>query len=427
MEKDGVDDAYGKMYEYGSAENNKNRLTLESNLINVSQMENNLLKNANFNNGITNWTFYGDGKDTVENGMLKIQGNPDVDKNVSQYMDMVGKKGDIFTFMGWVKANAIPHNDTKGVKLSIDFHLTTNDGRIIIENKKINVDADNWQFISLTIKAKEDYKHIRAYIVSSYNANTAYFDNMGIFKEEFGESYQYDDKGNLITTEDNSKNQNSFSYDGNQNLIQSINPSGGKYIYDYSSTNPKQLKGATNSNSNIYSFTYDTYGNMTKSVVEERVPEGVNVSYNVHAGYIGWLEKDVNNGALAGTLKEENQIEAIKVKLEGITGNIKYQSHIQGIGWQNWVQNGIESGTTGQKLRIEAIKIQLENIADYSIEYKVNIEGKGWQDWVKDGAVAGTTGESKKILGIQIRLRDKRTLKTIEAKSEYSTDRKLPD
>lgn len=40
--------------------------------------------------------------------------------------------------------------------------------------------------------------------------------------------------------------------------------------------------------------------------------------------------------------------------------NIFYRSHVQNIGWQNWVRNGQLSGTTGQSLRMEAIQIKIE-------------------------------------------------------------------
>ena len=41
------------------------------------------------------------------------------------------------------------------------------------------------------------------------------------------------------------------------------------------------------------------------------------------------------------------------------TLQVRYQTHIQGIGWQDYVKNGEMSGTTGQSKRLEGINIQL--------------------------------------------------------------------
>lgn len=37
------------------------------------------------------------------------------------------------------------------------------------------------------------------------NANYSYYDNLCLFKDEFGQSYSYDKNGNLIATQDKAK------------------------------------------------------------------------------------------------------------------------------------------------------------------------------------------------------------------------------
>lgn len=83
----------------------------------------------------------------------------------------------------------------------------------------------------------------------------------------------------------------------------------------------------------------------------------------------------------------------IKEKLD-----IKYEVHIQNIGWQEQKYNGQLAGTEGQGLRIEAVKIY----ADIPVQYRVHIENKGWSEWVPNGAQAGTTGESLRIEALEI-------------------------
>ncbi len=82
----------------------------------------------------------------------------------------------------------------------------------------------------------------------------------------------------------------------------------------------------------------------------------------------------------------------------GKTQNIKYEVHVQNIGWQLCKENGELAGTKGQGLRIEAIKIY----ADIPIKYRVHMEGKGWGEYVSNGCLAGTVGESRRIEAIEI-------------------------
>ena len=46
----------------------------------------------------------------------------------------------------------------------------------------------------------------------------------------------------------------------------------------------------------------------------------------------------------------------------GLTPVIKYQAHVSGIGWQNYVDTGEVAGTTGQGRALEALKINVENL-----------------------------------------------------------------
>lgn len=95
----------------------------------------------------------------------------------------------------------------------------------------------------------------------------------------------------------------------------------------------------------------------------------------------------------------------LKVKLYGVDGDICYAVHTAGKGWLPYVKNGEIAGTTGESRRVEAVKIRLENVSGYSVTYRVHMAEKGWSDWVSNDAVAGTTGESRHIEAIEIMLK----------------------
>ncbi len=130
------------------------------------------------------------------------------------------------------------------------------------------------------------------------------------------------------------------------------------------------------------------------------------IRYQTHVQDVGW-QGIVYDGALSGTTGQGKRLESIKISLENqeYTGDIEYQTHIQSIGWENtWHKNGAESGTTGQGKRLEAIRIRLtgEMAQHYDIYYRVHAQSFGWLDWAKNGENAGTAGYSYRLEAIEI-------------------------
>lgn len=148
------------------------------------------------------------------------------------------------------------------------------------------------------------------------------------------------------------------------------------------------------------------------------------VYYRVHAQDYGWLDW-AKNGESAGTEGYSKRLEGIQIVLvkkgENAPGStsrpfiykmIKYQTHVQNIGWQGEKADGEKSGTTGQSLRLEAIKIQLSSSIDGGIVYKTHVQDYGWLNFVTNGQASGTTGQAKRLEAIQMQL-------TGNAKNQY--------
>lgn len=75
---------------------------------------------------------------------------------------------------------------------------------------------------------------------------------------------------------------------------------------------------------------------------------------------------------------------------------IKYQAHVEGVGWQSWVGDGETAGTTGISLRLEALRID----APFDIYAKAHCQGDtGFRDYgkINKDTIIGTTGESKRL------------------------------
>ena len=96
------------------------------------------------------------------------------------------------------------------------------------------------------------------------NANETYYDNVGLFKEDYGQSYSYDSKGNVISSQDMAKQKTTLQYDGNDNLIKSIDPKGGNIAYTYDTVYKHRLTKAVSSIGLTYNMSYNNYRTSNK-------------------------------------------------------------------------------------------------------------------------------------------------------------------
>ena len=133
----------------------------------------------------------------------------------------------------------------------------------------------------------------------------------------------------------------------------------------------------------------------------------VSVNYCTHVQNIGWQDY-VYDGAMAGTTGMSLRLEAMIINVDtSLDLGVKYRTHIENIGWESeWKTGGQESGTDGMGLRLEAMQIMLTGTAaaDYDIWYRVHVQNVGWMDWVCNGAVAGTEGQALRLEGMEIKI-----------------------
>jgi len=133
--------------------------------------------------------------------------------------------------------------------------------------------------------------------------------------------------------------------------------------------------------------------------------QAASVQYRSHVQAEGW-QGYVKDGTISGTVGKAHAVEAIKIKLQGVSGGINYQSHLQNIGWTSWTGNDAQSGTTGQSRAMEAIRINLTGSAAkiYDVYYRVHVGDYGWLGWTRNGGIAGSIGCSMRMEAIQIKL-----------------------
>lgn len=147
------------------------------------------------------------------------------------------------------------------------------------------------------------------------------------------------------------------------------------------------------------------------TAADEEYETTVSVRYNTHVQSIGWQRSQSNDklwcsdGEMAGTSGRAKRLEGITIKVTGGASlGIRYTTHCQSYGWLPWVSNGEMSGTEGEAKRLEAIKIELTGADkdNYDVYYRVHAQSYGWLGWAKNGEAAGTSGLAKRLEAIQI-------------------------
>ena len=174
------------------------------------------------------------------------------------------------------------------------------------------------------------------------------------------------------------------------------------------------------------------------SVANKDVPT---LAYSAHVQSFGWmgtksagtLETDTNS--IAGTEGQCKRVEALRVTFDAPAGVVlKYNAHIQGIGWTGWTaitENNQLVGTEGQSKRLEAIKFSVTGLEGYEIKYRAHVQTYGWMDWVTADSseslakIAGTEGECKRIESLQFLILDSETAKTFDLRQEAIQKLKL--
>ena len=196
--------------------------------------------------------------------VMRITGDPNKHKYGNQILSgLGGAAGDVYTVAGWAKGDCVYTDDSnrRMYALMVRFYYT--DGTTSDNFIKFNPDTDSqssWQFVSGVVKAAKPYSQMGIYTAYVQTLNTVYFDNVQLFKEEFGHSYDYDSNGNLISVVDLQKNETKYDYDSNNNLVKMTLPSGASQSYTYDSYH--NVIKAVSPEGVTSRFTYDTYGNI---------------------------------------------------------------------------------------------------------------------------------------------------------------------
>lgn len=200
----------------------------------------------------------------LEEHLYRFQGMPTQEKRLSRVLDLTGKKGDTYLVNAWGKGHALPDTgEDKDRRFGVEAVFLCTDGTEDLHYTNFSTDLLDWQFLSDVYVAKKDYTGIRVSYTCCRQANLAYVDGLSLFREEYGQSYTYDDKGNLISVTDAGKNARKFEYNERDNLTGVVDAKGNHFTYEYDDRN--NVTRATSAQSVVYRLEYDAHGNVKKS------------------------------------------------------------------------------------------------------------------------------------------------------------------
>lgn len=243
----------------------------------------NYINNALFENNGNGWQYLKNGNtanitdDEVvfyEENICEIYGSFYEKRSIRQTTNCTGKAGDAIIFgakgVGHSAFTGENENNSRNQStFRIRIEMSGPSGNATFTNNANIVDfnpsIEEWQFVSGRLIAPIDFTSITFYFDYDYNDSYAMVNLPFIYKESYGQSYTYDNSGNVVSSKDLAGTEATFAYQNN-NLSQMLDPSGTRYSYAYDeSTNA--LMYANSSYGQLYAFTYDSYGNVLTSTV----------------------------------------------------------------------------------------------------------------------------------------------------------------
>ena len=143
-------------------------------------------------------------------------------------------------------------------------------------------------------------------------------------------------------------------------------------------------------------------------VVEQDASDPINgngIRYRVHTQDYGWLP-EVHDGMVAGTTGQSRRIEAIQFTHLPDGLKLDVHAHVENRGdlAYDFIDNGSLPviGTVGQGLRLEGFNIHiLKNDTGKQLKYDGHVQDIGWTGERDAGTPCGTAGQSKRMEAVK--------------------------
>ncbi|MBQ6262606.1 MAG: carbohydrate binding domain-containing protein [Clostridia bacterium] len=229
----------------------------------------NLLTNSKlFSNGTGAW---GNGtnasaayveKYSGESGyVIKIDGSPSSASCISQTVTVNLPGTETYMLSGWAKGASVAPRSTSSFQITATVNYS--DGTYEYFSAPFSSDVVNtWQYAAKPVIPNRNKTVSTITVTCSYkkNANTAYFDEIALFRES-AQAYTYNNDGKVVAVNQTKTDELSNTYSG-ADLISQTGGASGTVSYQYDADH--NVTGVSNGGVNL-TLTYDGKGNATSS------------------------------------------------------------------------------------------------------------------------------------------------------------------
>ena len=248
----------------------------------------NLIDNSDFQYSGNGWTFTGgtyptgdnDTAPKLNNAVICMSGNTAEVRSITQTLPLSGEEGDMYVFAGWAKGDAMAIKDNRAFRLVLTFHNTDGTTTAIPVNFNENLPSGQWQYAARGAVATKAYSSITLRAEYAYQAGTAYFDGIQLYKEGFGTRYAYDANGNVTQTRDILGQITEYFYDYKNDLTKIIYPTKVEEYSEYDTyhnltestqrvwvEDQEETEEGNWEQTTVTTYEYDDWGNLTKTTV----------------------------------------------------------------------------------------------------------------------------------------------------------------
>jgi len=210
-------------------------------------------------------------------------------KNISKTITVSGSAGDIFILGGWAKGDSAPITGSRLFDIELKF------GTGSAQKVSFNPSCDDWQYVAKAVKAPASYTSITISVNYSYNINSASFDGIQLYKEDYGKTYDYDSNGNLTSVVDLANQTQTFTFSTNNDLTSYVDSLGNNFTYTYDS---KHHRLTSTSGAGVkQTFTIDSNGNTTNIKAGSSSSTSINASatYTSNGNYNSAITDPLGN------------------------------------------------------------------------------------------------------------------------------------
>lgn len=189
---------------------------------------------------------------------------------IYQDIKISGNEGDVFVAGGWSLNYSKPRKgEDHRYNIRVAFLKSgTSSTRENTPSIEWSEEWTDWQFAAGPVVAPCNYTAIRFNVDYERNINYAEFGGLFLHKEEFGQTYIYDSKGNVLSAKNAASLQDGATYDAFDNILTYYQPgrsSSVKTTMEWGTTDAEKkkhlLRKSTSPMGTVKEFTYDGKGN----------------------------------------------------------------------------------------------------------------------------------------------------------------------